>query len=75
MYFSPFLIKGLPSNLHKDYSKSRLGSILTQFAKEVDETKHHLDLDEERERKRKKTLRRHTSMIEVGSGDRPKPVK
>ena len=61
--------------MHHDYSPSRLGSILTQFAKEVDDTKHQLDLEEERERKVKRRVRRHVSMIEVRPGDGAAPVR
>ena len=61
--------------MHPDYSPSRLGSVLTQFAKEVDDTKHQLDLDEERERKVKKRVRRHTSMIEVRPNGGAAPVR
>ena len=48
---------------------------MTQFAKEVDDTKHQLDLDEERERKVKRRVRRHVSMIEVRPGDGAAPVR
>ena len=48
---------------------------MTQFAKEVDDTKHQLDLDEERERMVKRRVRRHVSMVEVRPGDGAAPLR
>ena len=54
---------GLPKHLHKDYPPKKMCSILTQFAKEVEDAKAQLKLDKEREiREKRKKLRRHTTL-------------
>ena len=54
---------GLPKHLHKDYPPRKICSILTQFAREVEEAKSQLKLDKEKEQREKRMkLRRYSTL-------------
>ena len=66
--FNKAYISGVPLHLQKDYPPNRIAMVLTQFAKEVEVTKHQINLDKEKEKlEAKRKVRRHTSMIEVNA--------